>query len=135
MLSAVFAAATAVLAKVGVSGIDSNLATAIRTTVVLLFTWGIAIALEKHGGMARDQPPELGVPGVVRAVHRYVVDLLFSRAAERASVKRGADRQAERGSGDGAGVGVSGRDGGADEAGGRRVDRGGSIGDCVGEVG
>lgn len=51
MLSAIFAAATAVLAKVGVSGIDSNLATAIRTTVILVFTWGIAIGLEKHGGM------------------------------------------------------------------------------------
>ena len=52
MLSAVFAALTAVLAKVGVAGVDSNLATAIRTTVILVFTWGIAIALEKHGGMA-----------------------------------------------------------------------------------
>ena len=35
LLSAVFAAATAILAKVGIAGIDSNLATAIRTTVVL----------------------------------------------------------------------------------------------------
>ncbi len=51
VLSAVFAAATAVLAKVGVAGIDSNLATAIRTTVILVFTWGIAIALDKHGAM------------------------------------------------------------------------------------
>ncbi len=41
VLSAVFAAATAILAKIGVSGIDSNLATAIRTTVVLAITWGI----------------------------------------------------------------------------------------------
>jgi transporter family protein len=37
ILSAVFAGATAILAKVGVSGMDSNLATAIRTLVVLLF--------------------------------------------------------------------------------------------------
>jgi transporter family protein len=48
LLSALFAAATALLAKVGVAGIDSNLATAIRTTVVLIFTWAIAIALEQH---------------------------------------------------------------------------------------
>jgi transporter family protein len=41
-LSALFAAATAVLAKIGVAGVDSNLATAIRTTVVLVFTWVIA---------------------------------------------------------------------------------------------
>lgn len=47
-LAAFFAAATALLAKVGVAGIDSNLATAIRTTVVLVFTWAIAIGLEKH---------------------------------------------------------------------------------------
>ena len=52
LLSAVFAAATALLAKVGVSGIDSNLATAIRTTVILVFTWAIAIGLEKQGGLA-----------------------------------------------------------------------------------
>ncbi len=52
LLSALFAAATALLAKVGVAGIDSNLATAVRTTVILLFTWGIALALEKHHGLA-----------------------------------------------------------------------------------
>ena len=49
LLAAVFAAATALLAKVGVADVDSNLATAIRTTVVLVFAWGIAIALGKHG--------------------------------------------------------------------------------------
>jgi bacterial/archaeal transporter family protein len=42
LLSAVFAGATAVLAKIGVTGVDSNFATAIRTTVILLFTWLIA---------------------------------------------------------------------------------------------
>jgi len=52
LLSAVFAAATALLAKVGVSGIDSNLATAIRTTVVFVFAWTIAIGLEKHNAIA-----------------------------------------------------------------------------------
>jgi transporter family protein len=51
LLSALFAAATALLAKVGIAGIDSNLATAIRTSVILVFTWGIAIALEKHQGI------------------------------------------------------------------------------------
>ena len=48
LLSAVFAAATAILAKVGVAHIDSNLATAIRTTVVVVFAWAIAMALGKH---------------------------------------------------------------------------------------
>lgn len=53
LLSAVFAAATALLAKVGIAGIDSNLATAIRTTVIVVFTWAIAIGLEKHHGLTQ----------------------------------------------------------------------------------
>ena len=48
LLSALFAAATALLAKVGVAHVDSNLATAIRTTVVLVFAWAIALSLGKH---------------------------------------------------------------------------------------
>jgi bacterial/archaeal transporter family protein len=51
ILSAVFAAATALLAKVGVERIDSNVATAIRTTVVLVFTWAIALSLGTHHGL------------------------------------------------------------------------------------
>jgi bacterial/archaeal transporter family protein len=49
ILSAVFAAATALLAKVGVAHVDSNLAMAVRTTVVVVFAWGIALVLGKHG--------------------------------------------------------------------------------------
>ena len=41
LLSAVFAALTAILAKVGVMGIDSNVATAVRTSVVLVMAWGV----------------------------------------------------------------------------------------------
>ncbi|MEJ2901114.1 EamA family transporter [Pedobacter panaciterrae] len=41
LLSAFFAALTAVLAKIGIKGIDSNLATAIRTVVILLLAWAI----------------------------------------------------------------------------------------------
>lgn len=44
LLSAVFAAFTAVLAKIGVKDVNSNLATAIRTVVILLFAWGIVFA-------------------------------------------------------------------------------------------
>jgi transporter family protein len=46
LLSALFAGLTAVLAKVGVRDIDSNLATAIRTTVVLVFAWSMALLLK-----------------------------------------------------------------------------------------
>lgn len=44
LLSALFAALTAICAKVGVKDVDSNLATAIRTTVILFLTWGIVFA-------------------------------------------------------------------------------------------
>ncbi|MBP3355892.1 MAG: EamA family transporter [Rikenellaceae bacterium] len=44
LLSALFAALTAIFAKMGVRGLDSGLATAIRTTVVLFLTWGIVLA-------------------------------------------------------------------------------------------
>jgi transporter family protein len=55
LLSALFAGLTAVLAKVGTKDIDSNLATAIRTAVVLVFAWAIVLI---------RQPQSLGsVPG------------------------------------------------------------------------
>jgi transporter family protein len=50
IFSAIFAAATALLAKAGVAHVDSNLATALRTSVVVVFAWGIALALGKPGG-------------------------------------------------------------------------------------
>lgn len=43
LLSALFAALTAILAKVGIAGVNSNVATAVRTTVVLGFTWLLAV--------------------------------------------------------------------------------------------
>ncbi|MDB6055238.1 MAG: protein of unknown function transrane [Verrucomicrobiales bacterium] len=52
LLSALFAGVTAILAKVGVEGINSSLATAIRTTVVLLFTWLLAIPALRQSGLA-----------------------------------------------------------------------------------
>lgn len=52
LLSAVFAGATAVLAKSGVEGVNPNLATAVRTTVVLVFTWLIALAGSKPSEMS-----------------------------------------------------------------------------------
>jgi transporter family protein len=54
LLSATFAAATALLAKVGVAHVDSNLAMALRTSVVLVFAWAIVFALARPeaGGLA-----------------------------------------------------------------------------------
>src|SRR5882757_4458501 len=52
LLSAFFAGLTAVLAKIGVIGVDSNLATAVRTTIVLLFTWSIAFCVNSNATAA-----------------------------------------------------------------------------------
>lgn len=51
VLAAVFAALTSILAKLGISGVESNLGTAIRTAVVLLLAWGIVLARGKHRGL------------------------------------------------------------------------------------
>ena len=52
LLSAVFAAFTSILAKVGMEGINSNLATAIRTGVVLIMAWGIVWVSGTVGGIS-----------------------------------------------------------------------------------
>lgn len=44
IISAIFAALTSILAKIGISGVNSNLATAIRTVVITIFAWGIVLA-------------------------------------------------------------------------------------------
>jgi transporter family protein len=51
VLSALFAAATALLAKAGVAHVDPNLATAIRTSVVVVFAWIIAVSFDSHAGL------------------------------------------------------------------------------------
>lgn len=51
LLSALFAALTAIFAKVGIKGVDSDLATAIRTVVVLLLAWSIALARGATAGL------------------------------------------------------------------------------------
>lgn len=50
--SAVFAALTSILAKVGLEGVNSNLATAIRTVVVLAMAWGMVFLTNAQGGLA-----------------------------------------------------------------------------------
>jgi bacterial/archaeal transporter family protein len=59
LLSAVAAAATAVLAKVGVKDVPSTLATAIRTVVILVFAWAIAIGKGEHRALAAVAPRSL----------------------------------------------------------------------------
>lgn len=51
LLSSVFAALTSILAKVGIEGVNSNLATAIRTAVVLVMSWGMVFLTGVQGGI------------------------------------------------------------------------------------
>ncbi len=52
LLSAIFAALTSILAKVGIEGINSNLATAIRTVVVVIMAWGMVFLVNAQSGFA-----------------------------------------------------------------------------------
>lgn len=51
LLSALFASLTAIFAKIGVKGVDSDLATAIRTVIILLLAWGIVLFRNKATGL------------------------------------------------------------------------------------
>lgn len=52
LLSAVFAALTSILAKIGIDGVNSNLATAIRTAVVLVMAWGMVFLTNAQKGIS-----------------------------------------------------------------------------------
>ena len=51
VLSALFAALTSILAKIGIEGVNSNLATAIRTVVVVIMSWGIVFLTNTQSGI------------------------------------------------------------------------------------
>ena len=52
LLSAVFAALTSILAKVGIQGVPSNLATAVRTVVVVIMAWGMVFLTHTQSGLS-----------------------------------------------------------------------------------
>lgn len=67
ILSACFAAATAILAKVGIRGVNGNLATAIRTLVILFIAWGIVLAsgeISEIKSLSKNNLIFLGLSGV-----------------------------------------------------------------------
>ncbi|NLL80400.1 MAG: EamA family transporter [Clostridiales bacterium] len=53
LLSAVFAALTSILAKIGIEGVNSNLATAIRTVVVVMMSWGMVFLTNTQSGISQ----------------------------------------------------------------------------------
>lgn len=58
LLSAVFAALTSILAKIGIAGVNSNLATAIRTMVVLVMAWGMVFLTNTQGVVLCQENPQ-----------------------------------------------------------------------------
>ena len=81
LLSAFFAALTAVFAKIGVKDINSDLATAIRTTVILFITWAIAILGNHTWRLAVCSVAHMGVPHPFGSRHWAVMALLFQSLA------------------------------------------------------
>ena len=129
LLSAIFAAATALLAKVGVAHVDSNLATAVRTTVVVFFTWGIALALGKHGELKDLDRRTVMYLDPERAGDGALMAVLLSRTANGAGFAGGSAGQAERAAGDGVCMAAAGREADTDGSRRRSVDYGGRGGD------
>ena len=73
LLSALFAGLTAVLAKVGVTGVDATLATALRTTVILGFTWLLVWVRSARGSAASASANETLFAGLNRHVAVFLV--------------------------------------------------------------
>ena len=87
LLSAFFAALTAVFAKIGVKDVDSDLATAIRTTVILFITWGIAI-LGNHTCDLRCVPSRTWVFLILSGAATGLSWLFYFRALQLGDVSR-----------------------------------------------
>ena len=80
VLSAVFASLTAILGKIGIAGIDSNLGTAIRTTVVLVMAWMMVFLTGKQKRNPKDREKRTGFYLPVRAGNRCFVAVLLPGA-------------------------------------------------------
>jgi len=96
VLSAFFGALVAIFGKIGVRGVDSNLAVALRTVVIVFFAWGH----RRHPGECWRHFPDLAtfvsVPVFVGGGYGTVVALLLQGTATGRSLPRRSDRQAER---------------------------------------
>ena len=83
LLSAVFAALTSILAKVGITGVNSNLATAIRTMVALVMAWGMVFLTNTQGGITAISKKKLAVSDTFRSGNRCLMVMLLSCFADR----------------------------------------------------
>ena len=87
LLSALFAALTAIFAKVGVKDINSDLATAIRTTVILLLAWGIVL-FGQHVDEIREIPRHAWLFLVLSGVATGLSWLFYFKALQTGDVSR-----------------------------------------------
>ena len=87
LLSAFFAALTAIFAKIGVKDVNSDLATAIRTTIILIITWGIAL-LGNHTCDARCIPVRTWVFLILSGAATGLSWLFYFRALQLGDVSR-----------------------------------------------
>ena len=87
LLSALFAALTAIFAKVGVKDVNSNLATAIRTTVILALTWGIVL-FGTHVGEIRSMPRHTWLFLVLSGLATGLSWLFYFKALQTGDVSR-----------------------------------------------
>lgn len=93
LLSALFAALTAIFAKVGIAGVNSNLATAIRTIVILVIAWAIVLARNEQKGIAALSKQNLiflGISGIATCLSWifYFKALQLGKVAQVASVDK-----------------------------------------------
>lgn len=95
LLSAVFAALTSILAKIGIVGVNSNLATAIRTDGGAGYGVGNGFPHKYPGRDRSDQQKKLAVSDPFRSGNRCFVVMLLSCPADRRCIQGCADRQAE----------------------------------------
>ena len=99
LLSAVFAALTSILAKVGIEGVNSNLATAIRTVVVVIMAWGMVFLTHAQNGISDKRPErnfryrekKLAVPDPVGSGDGRIMAVLLPGTAAGRGVEGGAD--------------------------------------------
>ena len=89
--SAFFASLTSILGKIGISGVESNLGTAIRTGVVLVMAWLVVLAAGKVKEVKQIPGRELGLI----CCHRSLLAVLLSGPSAGACQRGGAGRQAE----------------------------------------
>ncbi len=81
LLSAVFAAITAILAKIGVTQTDSNIATAVRTSVILVLSWAVVLATKGLSGV-KAVPTESWLPLVGSGIATGLSWLCYFKALQ-----------------------------------------------------